>query len=587
MAVDDRNEDDRFYKAELDYLDKAGQEYARLHPQRAQHLGITEVRSRDPHVERLVQAFAFLSGRVHRRLDDDFPELTHSLLDLVWTHYLKPVPSLALLQFQPSPGMQKPETFERGYEVKSRSTSLDTYCQFRTLYPVEVYPITLDDAQMVTPEDTGQPQLRFRFRRVQGADTSKLQLDRIRLHLMGEPAVTYCAYRLLRQRVKCLRLRFGRDRERRFWDDDATRRIQAVGFHEDESVLPDSPTSFPGYRLLAEYFAFREKFLFLDLCDLGGLELEGNEETFDLFVVFDDRPPDSFRPNTENFQLYVTPILNLFQRNGEPIKVDHLRRQHQVLGNFNHPEAYEVYSVDHVLASRQREAPRRIHPFFSFEHDRQEEDDDSIYYQVTQDFSPVGRWQTRLALISSAKSANLPETETLSLELTCTNGRLCNELAIGDIRKPLGNASYRNISRPTTPIYPRFGGGSEWSFISHMALNMLSLGDAAALRRILELYDFERRPENRRRIEALTRASTRSIERLIGGALVRGTEIVIEIDHTRFDEEGEILLLGEVLNEFLALYASTNAFTRLIVRQASPEREDLEWKPAIGRQSLI
>lgn len=592
MSSDDRHRDDRFYKAELDYLDKAGQEYARLHPQRAEHLGMADVRSRDPHVERMVQAFAWLSGRVHRRLDDEFPELTHNLLDLVWPHYLRPIPSLAMLQFKPIPGIQVSETFERGFEVKSRQislerTSLQVRCQFQTLYDVQVYPITLDDAQMVT-DDSGQRQLRFRFRLVEGAETERLRLDRLRLYLAGEPAVAFCAYRLLRQRVQRLRLRFGRDRQRIFDGPEARRRIRPVGFAEDEGVLPHSEISFPGYRLLAEFFAFREKFLFLDLCDLGGIDMERHEETFDLFVELDRRPPEGFRPSTDNFQLYVTPILNLFERDGEPMKVEHLRRDQAVLGNFSFPEAYEVYSVDRVQAQRvgQLEA-RRLHPFFSFEHDRAEDDDESLYYHVNQGFSAAGRWQTRLSLISPDRKPQLPKAETLSFELTCTNGRLCTELSIGDIRKPLGSVAYRNISRPTAPIYPRFGSGAEWSFISHMALNTLTLGDAAALRRILEIYDFERRPENRRRIGAIERATTRPLERLVGGAPVRGTEITLEVDESRFEDEGELLLFGEVLNEFFALYASANSFTRLILRQASPEREDLEWKPAIGRQSLI
>lgn len=588
------SEDDRFYKAELEYLDRAGQEYARLHPQRAEHLGLADVRSRDPHVERMVQSFAWLSGRVHRRLDDDFPELTHNLLDLVWPHYLRPIPSLAMLQFQPIPGIQVSETFRRGFEVRSRQvvlerSSLQARCQFQTLYDVDVHPITLDDAQMVT-NDAGQRQLRLRFRLVEGADTERLQLDRLRLYLTGEPSVTFCAYRLLRQQIQSLRLRFGRDRQRVFEGPEARSRIRPVGFGEDEGVLPHSEIGFPGYRLLAEYFAFREKFLFVDLCDLGGIRMERHEETFDLFLQFSSRPPESFRPSTENFQLYVTPILNLFERDGEPMKVEHLRRSQAVLGNFSFPEAYEVYSVDRVQAQRVGElTPRRLFPFFSFEHDTSGEPktEERLFYHVEQGFSATGRWQTRVSLVSPERRPQLPKTETLSFELTCTNGPLCSELSIGDIRKPLGNVAYRNITRPTLPIYPRFGTGAEWSFISHMALNTLTLGDASALRRILEIYDFERRPENRRRIGAIERAQTRPLERLVAGAPVRGTEIALEVDESRFDEEGEVLLLGEVLNEFFALYASANSFTRLILRQASPEREDLEWKPAIGRQSLI
>lgn len=584
--------EDRYYKGELEYLDRAGQEYAKLHPQRAQALGVQDVRSRDPHVERLVQSFAWLTGRVHRRLDDDFPQLTHSLIDLIWPHYLRPVPSLAMLQLRPIRGMNKPERVAAGLKVKSRQTSIQVRCPFRTLYPVDLYPLTLDDAQVIADE-AGQRQLRLRLRLLEGARPEEITLDRLRLYLMGEPSVTFCVYRLLLESVRSIRLRFGRDRTRVFDRHDARRRLRAVGFAEDEAILPYPSISFPGYRLLAEYFVFPEKFLFVDLLDLGGLALERHEETFELFFDFDERLPDTFRPTTENFQLYVTPILNVFTRDGEPIKVEHLHKDEEVVASYTYPHAYEVLSVDRVVARRSGDnEARQRHPFFSFEHDRDDGEADGVYYHVRQGFTPSGRWQTRLALISPAQRAELPAAETLTLELTCLNGRLCGELGIGDVtetdgEKPLGFAVFRNVTRPTAPVYPRLGTGMEWSFVSHMALNVLSLGDAAALRRILALYDMEARQENRRRIDGIVGAETRSLERLIGGAPVRGTELRLHVDESRFAEEGDLLLFSRVLSEFLAYYASANSFTRLVVAHTSPEREDIRCEPVAGRQSLI
>jgi type VI secretion system protein ImpG len=587
----------RYYEEELEYLDKAGAEFTRRHPVRAQHIGLRDTRNPDPHIERLIESFAFLTGHVRQRIDDDFPELTHSLTDLVWPHYLRPIPPLSLLRFEPVPSsLDKPLLIPRGFKVKSKQrTSLEVRCQFRTVYPVTLRPLALEEAQVFVDEDRGSERmLRLRFRLTKGANPENVVLDHLRLYLTGEPSVTYRAYRILTGTVKAIQLNFGRDRKPRFAGDQARRRIRRVGFAEDEGLLPYTDVSFPGYRLLAEYFAFPEKFLFVDLVDLGPLELERHEETFDLVFEFSERLPDNFRPTKDNFELHVTPIINLIERDGEPIKFRHHKLGERVRASFVHPDAYEILSVDEVFAMRQGESePRRRHAFFSFEHDKTPDegdtDDDGVFYHVTHEHSRDGRWVTRLSLISPRKG-KLPEDESLSLAVTCMNGRLCRELGTGDITYPdgeaLDGAVFRNITRPTRPIYPDLGDGAEWNFISHMALNFMSLADAASLRRILQLYDIEGRLENRRRIDGIRQAFAKPVERLIAGAPVRGTDLIVTVDESHFAEEGDLLLFSAVLGEFLALYANTNSFIRLIIRHTQRE-EDIECDPIHGRQSLI
>ena len=587
---DGQNQDDRYYRSELNYLDQAGSEYARLYPERADYLGLRDVANRDPHVERLVESFAWLSGKIHQRLDDDFPELTHALTDLTWPHYLRPIPSVALLQFTPRRGeLEQPQTLPRGFQVKSRRTSLEIRCRFRTVYPVKLFPLELADARVAVGDD-GQRRLVLRMKLLPGAEASKIDLDGLRLFLMGEPAITYSAYRLLRRSVQCLRLRFGRDRERRFEGASLDGKIHPVGFGEDEDLLPYPGISFPGYRLLAEYFAFPDKFLFLELRGLGTLDLDSHEDTFELIFEFDRRPPDVFRPTTDNFQLHVTPIVNLFAKDGKPISVRHLRQWESVDGDQAYPSAYEVVSVDRVDALREGEGrSRRRHAFYSFEHDGAA-GGDGVFYHVTHRIGLQDRWRTELRLISSQVDGELPRRETLSLELTCMNGRLAKELGIGDISAPDGEASdyamFKNITRPTSPIYPELGETAPWRFISHMALNFLSLAEAGNLRQILSLYDLGGRRANRRRIDAIREVESRPIQRLIGGAPVAGSELTITVDESHFADPGDLLLFSEVLNEFFSLYASTNSFIRLRIRHSQQE-EDLECPLKIGRQPLI
>jgi type VI secretion system protein ImpG len=555
----------RYYEEELNYLVESGREFSRLHPDRAEYLSFSDARYRDPHVQRLLESFAFLTGRVRQRLDDDFPELTHALLDLVWPHYLQPIPSISLLQFRPL-GLQTKQTMERGFLVDSGPTSEEVPCRFRTAYQVDVYPFDLEDAEFLVDE-SGGPLFRLRFRLGDGADTSNLEVESLRVFVAGQGTAASELHRVLLQEVTGLTLRTARDRARRL----PASAIRAVGFAEDEAVVPYPRISFPGYRLFTEYFTFPEKFRFVDLSGLGRIELEKGQETFELDVHLKGRPPEGLHPGSDTFKLFVTPIINLFSREGEPIHVDHLQTHYRVLGDFTHPSAYEVVSIDDVIAvhrSGGHKAPRK--PFFSFEFaDEDEPETSDIYYHATHSIGGDGGWRTHLALISQQRD-RLPEPETLSLRLTCTNGKLCQELGLGSIRLPAEQAvegiAFTNISIPSPPVYPRLGSGSEWRFISHMALNFVSAAEAGALRAILGLYNVDDDPANRRRIEGIRSAVARPIEALIDGTPIRGTEVTLTIDEKHFDSKGDLLLFIDVLNEFLSLHSSINSYVRLLLR---------------------
>lgn len=88
----------RFFRDELAFLREQGVEFAKTHPQLARFLNS---RNTDPDVERLLEGFAFLTGRLREKVEDEFPELTHSIINMLWPNYLRPVPSLAIVQFSP------------------------------------------------------------------------------------------------------------------------------------------------------------------------------------------------------------------------------------------------------------------------------------------------------------------------------------------------------------------------------------------------------------------------------------------------------------------------------------------------------
>lgn len=91
----------RYYEEEMRYLKEAGLEFSKAHPDRAAMLNLDRVGTRDPYVERLFEGFAFLTGRIRQKLDDDFPELTEGLVNMLWPHYLRMIPSLTVLELIP------------------------------------------------------------------------------------------------------------------------------------------------------------------------------------------------------------------------------------------------------------------------------------------------------------------------------------------------------------------------------------------------------------------------------------------------------------------------------------------------------
>ena len=101
------NELIEYYERELEYLRRAGADFSQRYPKVASRLGLEANKCDDPHVERLLEGFAFLAARVHLRLDDDYPELCESLLNVVHPNYVRPIPSMSIVEFELDPEQGK------------------------------------------------------------------------------------------------------------------------------------------------------------------------------------------------------------------------------------------------------------------------------------------------------------------------------------------------------------------------------------------------------------------------------------------------------------------------------------------------
>lgn len=580
-----------YYLEELSFLREMGREFAAKHPTVAHML---ETAGADPDVERLLEGVAFLTGRVRQKLDDELPELFQSMMSLLWPHYLRPVPSTAILQFQPLvEQLSGLVSIPRETEVESIPVE-GTACRFRTCCDVELSPLSVEHAEVEMPM-ASDARLRIVLRVNGKTPLERLDLKSVRFYLAGERVQATSLYLWL--------LRYGKHVELHDPGSKRTLRlpistVRPAGFSRRENILPYPDHCFVGYRLLQEYFTCPSKFLFIEF---GGLErtatLEGAER-FEIIVPFSRRPEDTLRAGKETLQLHCAPIVNLFEHSADGIRVDHSRTQYRIRPSTTGcpPDHYEVYSVEKVIGLVQGEAERRVYaPLHSFRHGRGAEG--GIYYQARLYDAVVGDGtDTYLSFVTADEKNVVPPTETISIDLLASNRNLASRLQVGDIKVPTAGspefARFRNITPVTRSLRPPLGKGLHWRLISHLSLNYLSLTNVEALRGILELYNYQAlydrqaARENILRLEGLVSLDARPVERLVRGSPIRGTSIAMDMSEESFAGEGDMYLFATVLNEFFALYASINSFTELKVR-GTKFGEVYQWPLRLGQQSIL
>ena len=581
-----------YYQQELAFLREMGREFAAAHPAVAHML---ETKGADPDVERLLEGVAFLTGRVRQKLDDEIPELFQSMMSLLWPHYLRPVPSAGILQFQPTAEqLSGVITIPRGTEVESIPVD-GTACRFRTCYDVEAAPIELADAALDLPMAT-DAQLRLTLRASGKVKLDQMVLRRLRVFLADEVVQASAVYLWLMRYARRVELRDpNTDRSVRL----SNRTIRPGGFAENEAILPYPAHSFAGYRLLQEYFTCPAKFYFVDFTGLERLQQIEPTDRFEIIVPFSRRPEDEMRVNRESVRLHCTPIVNLFEHDADGIRVDHTRTEYHIRPSTtgSPPEHYEIYSVDRVVGLVQGDARRREYPpLHAFQHVGGA-GGEAIYYQTRLYDAVVGEGtDTFISFVSADQKRVVPPTETISIDITSSNRNLASRLKVGDVRVATTSspefARFRNITSISRSLRPPLGKGLHWRLISHLSLNYLSLLSVEALRGILELYNYQAlydrqaARENILRLEGLVSLEARPVERLLRGAPMRGVSITLQMNEDNFAGEGDMYVFATVLSEFLALYASINALTELTVR-GTKFGEVYEWPARLGRQVIL
>lgn len=604
-----------YYERELTFLRQLGAEFAEKYPKVANRLVLEPERCEDPHVERLLEGFAFLAARVHLRIDDDFPEISESLLSIVYPHYIRPIPSMTIAEFHLDPKEGKMTT---GLKVDAGSTLYSrpvggVPCKFRTSHDLTMWPLAISEAQF-RPPDQLRPEIhapdavavcRLKLTCLPDVQFKAMPLSSLQFYLHGEGALTHTLYELLFNSCTRIIIRDPRPHSGIRPVHLPASALHPIGFKEEDALLPTPRRSFAGYRLLQEYFTLPERFLFVELTGLEPL-IAFESEVEILFLIGAFERNDRYQPlelgvNAKTFRLNCSPIVNLFPQTAEPVLLDQTRYEYPVIPDLRRRGTMEVYSIDRVFSSNPD--TREItdyEPFYSLRHLRTNDDVKTFWHATRHIATKKGDSgsDVMISLLDLSGRHTRPNAEALTVKCICTNRDLPSQLPFGDERGDFeleGSSMIQRITslrKPTPSLRPAADRSLLWRKISLFSLNYLSLVEDGreALQELLRLYNYSGSSYLERQIDGIRSVtSRRHFARVVSElnvSFVRGTRVEMEIDEDQF-VGGGVFLFASILEYFLGLYVSMNSFSQLVVR--TPQRKEAlrEWQPRAGRKILL
>jgi len=623
-----------YYDRELKYIREMGGEFAREFPKIAGRLGLDAFECADPYVERLLEGFAFLAARVQLKVDAEFPRFTQHLLEMVYPHYLSPVPSMVIVQLLPNLNEGSLEVgfpIPRGAQLRSGIVEGEqTACEYRTAHEVTLWPLEIIEAEYLespgavaglgVPKRAGiKAALRLRLRSAAGLKIGKLPMDSLPLFLRGGETAVQLYEQLLANLLDVVVQPVSRPFA---WSAPPlpASTVRRLGFEDDQALLPYTKRSFAGYRLLQEYFAFPERFLFVELTELGSAIRRCKEDAVDFIFLFDRSDPELVDSvDVTHFNLFCTPAVNLFPKHCDRVHLSNRTSECNIVPDRTRGMDFEVHSVTRALGYGDRAEPEvEFLPFYSVT-DRHSHEKAEAFYTLYREQRRLSTRQLRgsrssytgseifISLVDANEAPYSANLKQLGIEALCTNRHLPLRMPIGTLSSDFtlqSGAPYSSIRCLAGPTPPRASNALKeisWKLISHLALNYLSLTDndkeqgAAALRQILSLYGDQSDPTIRKQTSGVLSIHSQPVVRRIDVpkglnapipiTFGRGLEVTVSFDESAFRGSG-VFLLGAVLEQFFAKYVSINSFTETVI--TTTERgEIIRWPVKIGSRHII
>lgn len=603
------------YERELALLRRSMHDFAARYPKIAARLGLTDGEITDPHVGRLLQTFALLGARIGVRLDDDYPRFSRALIDTLFPEQLRPIPSCSIAQFHvgtASSQLTAPLTVARGTELEDRSGA----CRFRTGYEVTLAPIAIEAVHIV-PASAASParqlpsntsallSITFASLTDEAAFRNAMP-DRLRLHLRGTPALVAALTDALLLHVPKAFIESGPNDG---WKVLTTVPLTAVGYEEQDALIPHTEQAHAPWRLLREYFAFPDKFAFVDLDMTVLARAVGPCRKMTLHLPVVDVPEaTAIRSQldtvaTHHFQLGCTPVVNTFGRDAIPVTLAPETATYTVAPHVLSMRDITVRSVDAVRWTKDLSPDvvdgTPLSPYRGFVHHHASNTAPVYWLTRNEDQADQrgGQHHVEITLVDLDGQPAPQAIGQLLVRLTCTNGHFPQTLSVGHPDGDLHNETENlpgpvSLLRSPTPVHASpTTHGALWKLIAGLSPHVLVLQSVSVgtLKELLRLLtsDFN---GSRALVDAITDVSHKSVMQWLSippmPTFVRGLEITVTIE-TSLLATVSLFTCGRLLDPFFAHFVPANGYVQCVIRDAGSSRVLMRGRPQLGTSQIL
>ncbi|ESY06245.1 type VI secretion protein [Mesorhizobium sp. LNJC399B00] len=617
-----------YYEEELSHIRGLAAEFADMHPAVARNLSLDTVPCPDPYVERLLDGVAFLAARTRLKVDAERSRFSRSILDVLYPDLVTPAPATAMVVLKPG---QQVQTMLAGHVVKrgtrlvsSLQAGLSTRCTFTTAQDMTLFPIAISSVGYFQDRSAlaaagigpiagkaGEAALRITLARTGKGKLDELALDRLDFYFANRTKAP-----LIFDAIFGVCSGVGARPEGKTNPLSPLPPPEMVGIADAEALMPRTRPTFEGYRLLREYFMMPERFHYGRVTGLLPV-VRKCQAGLEIIFLFRRPVPELADLTPADFDLFATPIINLFERECNIVELDQRKTRQVLHADRTRARDFEIYRVIRVEDADAEGPDAEIPELFSLGQNRGSgwvysterrprrptEDErrqgvtrtsyagDDVFLAVSR---PVNSQANRplkrvdiMALCTNRDLAILDDTPTLTLE---AGDPVETVRLLGALRSP----------QPAIPAALPTGADSEsraddlaWRLVSQLALNFLSLAKEGRgvdpLHALLDLYAERGDPGLARNVRSIVRIDSRAvIERLaIEGPMCfgRGTEVTLHVDQSVLAGQSTLLLSG-LLSRLFARHAGINGFVRTRTRLLQ-KQEDVPWPMTPGNRYLI
>lgn len=593
-----------YYYRELLALRDDAVIFGRSYPKIARSLSLHKGSAEDPHVELLMQSFAWLTGRLHYEMEEDLAAMPNALMAYLQPHLESPVPCMTVAEIQVKPdgaNFAKGVSLERGRQFRAKAADElgnSIYCRMRTTQETPLWPINVTDARLQSVKDSPLPDerpnvysvLSITLEASGGMDLEALDAKKLRFYIDETHRLSWYLYDLLSLNLIGMAL-CGENRIVELGEE----KLRWLGYEDETAALPDSENSHPGYRLLQEYFAFPAKFLFFEV---DGLDFKGMGRSCQLLFLF-NTVGKATKLEPEVLRLNCVPLVNFFPARIEPVSLDQSRYEYRISADHGKHRYMEIHSIEELVASGSGRPARSLAPWFALSAGTALANQEYFYASRREESrtGDVAGTETYLSFLDTGASPILPQDEVVGGRALCTNRRLPEQLRVGDLLQLEGPgpvSEVRVAAKPSSHHTPELIGARPWALAGQLSLNHLSLVDGesalAAFKSLLRQHVGPSAAIGLKYIDGIRSLSCRQVTRRLGNdcwrGFVSGMHIRFNMDRSCFEHASAVLFCS-VLHHFLTLYANINSIVETSLETQDSKGILKQWQPLYGAQPIL